>query len=154
MLQWCSGAGVWSVVRDVVRVVVREVAQWMVRWMVRPWRQGKGHAVLVRKDARGRKNLCDAVVADFFEVRQDLYRAHSAPKPGPLSLSPRPALLGSGVWGMTALRRNRFAPLVQTGIFRSLQLEENSFFCRFVDPGELPGLTLFLMEQTMNIGRG
>ena len=36
--------------------------------VVRSRRQGKGHAVLVRKHARGRKNLCDTVVANFLWV--------------------------------------------------------------------------------------
>ena len=52
---------------------------------VRSWRQGKGRAVLVRKHARVRKNLCDTVVANFF-TRAKVGTAripHQSPVPFP-----------------------------------------------------------------------
>jgi len=57
------------------------------------------------RHARGRKNLSDTVVAHFLEVHQHRYRAHSARKPGHLTLPPRPAVAGGlGLRGLIEQR--------------------------------------------------
>ena len=54
-------------------------------------RQRNVRAVLARKHARGRKNLCLIDMGGWsriFCTAQSMYRAHSAPKPGHIALSP------------------------------------------------------------------